>query len=73
MFAELRGAAILHGARGQAPRDLDALAELVVAVSRLPFRFPAIAELDLNPVFSLERGARIGDVRVVLTRDENEP
>jgi len=73
MFAELRGAAILRGARGQAPRDLDALAELVVAVSRLPFRFPAIAELDLNPVFSLERGARIGDVRVVLTRDENEP
>ena len=73
MFAELRGAAILLGARGRAPRDLDALAELLVEVSRLPFRFPAIAELDLNPVFSLERGARIGDVRVVLGRGEKEP
>jgi len=73
MFAELRGSAILRGARGRAPRDLNALAELLVEASRLPFRFPAIAELDLNPVFSLERGARIGDVRVVLLRGEEKP
>ena len=72
MLAELRGSAILRGARGRAPRDLDALAELLAEVSRLPFRFPAIADLDLNPVFSLERGARIGDVRLVLLRDEEE-
>ncbi len=72
MLAELRGAAIFHGARGRIPRDLDALAELLVDVSTLPFRFPAIAELDLNPVFSLERGALIGDVRVVLAHGENE-
>ncbi len=73
MFAELRGSAILLGTRGRPPRDLDALAELVAEVSRLPFRFPRIAELDLNPVFSLERGARIGDARVVLLRDEEKP
>jgi acyl-CoA synthetase (NDP forming) len=73
MLAELRGSAILRGARGRAPRDLDALAELLTEVSGLPFRFPTIAELDLNPVFSLERGARIGDVRVVLLRDEEKP
>ncbi len=72
MLAELRGAAIFRGVRGRTPRDLDALAELLVDVSRLPFRFPAIAELDLNPVFSLERGALIGDVRVVPAQGENE-
>ncbi len=73
MLEELQGAAILRGTRGKEPRDLDALAELVAEVSRLPFRFPAIAEFDLNPVFSLERGARIGDVRVVLLQDGEKP
>ena len=71
MVEELRGAAILRGARGRASTDLDRLAELIAEVSELPFRFPRIAELDLNPVFLLEGGPLVGDVRVVLARDED--
>ena len=65
MIAELRGAAILRGVRGKTPRDLNALAELLAGISHLPFRFPEIAELDFNPVFLLEEGAAIADVRII--------
>jgi len=65
MIDGLRGTSILRGARGRTARDLDALVELLVRVSELPLRFPEIGELDLNPVYLLERGLWIGDVRVV--------
>jgi len=71
MIDGLRGAPILRGVRGQAARDLDALADLLARVSELPFRFPEIEELDLNPVFLLEQGAKIGDVRLVRTQSHN--
>lgn len=65
MIREIRSFPLLAGARGRAPRDLDALAELLVNFSRLPFRFPEIGELDLNPVFLFSKGLVVGDVRVI--------
>ena len=65
MLRALRGARILEGVRGQAPHDVEALADLVVAVSELPFRFEGIRELDLNPVFVLGQGVRVGDARLI--------
>jgi acyl-CoA synthetase (NDP forming) len=65
MIRELRSFPILKGIRGQAPRDLDALAETLVSFSRIPFRYPEIAEIDLNPVFVLSKGLIVGDVRVI--------
>jgi len=66
MIRSLRAYPILAGARGQRPCDLDALAELLVRVSELPFRYPEIAEVDLNPVFAGPKGAVAGDVRVII-------
>ncbi len=66
MIRSLRAFPILAGARGQRPCDLDALAELLVRVSELPFRYGEIAELDLNPVFAGPDGAVVGDVRVII-------
>lgn len=68
MIRSLRAFPILAGARGQRPCHLDALAELLVRVSELPFRYPEIAELDLNPVFAGPDGAVAGDVRVIARR-----
>ncbi len=65
MVRALRAFPLLAGARGQAPRGLPALADLLVRVSALPFRYPELGELDLNPVFLLSRGGVIGDVRVI--------
>jgi acyl-CoA synthetase (NDP forming) len=69
MIREIRSFPILQGVRGQAPRDLEALAETLVNFSRLPFLYPEIAEIDLNPVFVLSKGLVVGDVRVIGKRD----
>ncbi len=65
MLAELRGRALLGAFRGRAPRDLEALATIAARASQLPFCYPDLGELDLNPVFALASGAVIGDARVV--------
>jgi acetyl coenzyme A synthetase (ADP forming)-like protein len=65
MLAEIRGAPILSGVRGQPPVHRDALAALIVRVSELASDFPEINELDLNPVIASEAGAIAVDVRVV--------
>ena len=65
MIAEIRAFPILKGIRGERPRDVDALADLLVAVSRLPFLYPDLRELDLNPVFLLPEGLVVGDARLI--------
>jgi len=68
MIGELKTYPLLQGARGQAACDLNALAALITRVSELPFLFPQVSELDINPVFLLAQGAIIGDIRVILRR-----
>jgi len=66
MIESLAGIEILKGARGSVLRDIHALAHLVSDVSRFPFRFEGIKQLDLNPVFLFEHGCAAGDVRLIL-------
>ena len=66
MLEEISGAAVLGGVRGRPAVDKDALVDLILKVGRLVEDFPAIAELDLNPVFATEDGATAVDVRVLL-------
>ncbi|HAL16105.1 MAG TPA: hypothetical protein DCP32_04950 [Anaerolineaceae bacterium] len=54
-----------QGARGKPPYDLAALAQTLAAFSRLPFIYPQISEVDLNPVFLRNDGLVVGDVRVI--------
>ncbi len=67
LVREVRAYPLLEGVRGQPARDVEALVELLVTLSRLPFLYPNIAEMDLNPVFVFEegRGVLVGDVRVI--------
>lgn len=65
MIRSLRGFRILAGARGQAACDLEALAAMIERVSHLPFLYPQIREIDLNPVFSSSDGAVAGDARII--------
>ncbi|MCL4395322.1 MAG: acetate--CoA ligase family protein [Chloroflexi bacterium] len=71
MTREIKSHPVLGGARGQPPRDLAALIDLIVTVSRLPFRYPQIEQLDLNPVFLFEKGLVAGDVRLV-TKEQSK-
>lgn len=65
MVADLRGAAVLHGVRGHAPLDVDALVQLLVSVSGAVDGWPTGYELDLNPVLVLEDGVRLLDAAYV--------
>lgn len=67
MIGEIRGKRLLEGLRGRPPADLGAAVDLLIRVSELVVDRPEVAELDLNPVFLLPRGAAIVDVRFVLT------
>ncbi|MFI9720468.1 acetate--CoA ligase family protein [Streptomyces sp. NPDC052396] len=56
-LAELRGHALLTGARGAPPADMDALVETVLRIQRMALDLgDALAELDVNPLVVLERG-----------------
>jgi acyl-CoA synthetase (NDP forming) len=57
MVGRLRGRALMEGARGRPPADVEALADLVAAVSRWALAAgPALGALDLNPVAVLPQG-----------------
>ena len=66
MLAELRGARILDGVRGGSPVDRHAVADLIVALSRLADAHSDILEVDLNPVIASATGAVAVDALVVL-------
>jgi len=52
MLRELRGFPILQGIRGRAPRDIEAIARTLVAVSDLVSAHRgAVAELEINPLW----------------------
>jgi len=65
MIREIKSFPLLEGVRGQAGCDLDALADVLTKFSQLPFRYPEISEVDLNPVFLFSEGLVVGDVRVI--------
>jgi acetate---CoA ligase (ADP-forming) len=61
---------LVAGFRGGAPADADALADLVLRLARLGDDFPAVAELDLNPVLALPDRCVAVDARVRVRRPE---
>ena len=65
MIHQIKAIKLLTGARGSAPCDLEALAQTLSNFSQLPFLYPEISEVDLNPVFLLPKGLVVGDVRVI--------
>ena len=56
LIGRLKTAPILEGVRGQAPGDIDALANLVSRVADLAAAEGNIDQLDLNPVFVYPAG-----------------
>ena len=66
MMDGIGGTEILRGVRGAASIDRDALAAVIGNVSQLVSDFPEISEMDLNPVFTDEKGAVAVDARIVV-------
>ncbi|MDO9562764.1 MAG: acetate--CoA ligase family protein [Bradyrhizobium sp.] len=57
---------MLKGVRGSDPANRDAIADIIVNVSKLITDFPEISEMDLNPVFATKSDAIAADVRIVV-------
>ncbi|MCS7048211.1 MAG: acetate--CoA ligase family protein [Verrucomicrobiae bacterium] len=68
MLKSTRSYALLQGARGQAPVDMDAIATSLQRISQLVTDYPQIVELDINPFIVGEVGteAYVADARITL-------
>ncbi len=66
MVEGIKAAEVLHGVRGQAGVDREALAAMIGRVSQLVADFPEISEVDLNPVLAYEDGATAVDARLIV-------
>ena len=66
MLDELRGVAILHGARGAKPIDFDAVADVLVKLSEFAAARAEVQEIDLNPIVAYDTGVTVLDARVLL-------
>ncbi len=70
MTEEIHAASMLRGARGRHPADLDAVVETIQRVSQLVTDFPAIVELDVNPLVVGPEGVYAVDFHARVDRDE---
>jgi acetyltransferase len=68
MLKGTRSYALLQGARGQAPVDLEAIASALQRISQLATDYPRIMELDINPfiVGPVGTQAYVADARMSL-------
>jgi acetyl-CoA synthetase (ADP-forming) len=66
MIKEIKAYRILEGIRGKPPVDQAAIADILLATSKMLLQCPEIKELDMNPVLVYEKDAKIVDARVLL-------
>jgi acetyltransferase len=70
MLDEIDSAPLLRGARGRDPVDQDAIVEAVQRLSQLVMDFPAILELDINPLVASPDGVSAVDIRATIDHEE---
>ncbi len=68
MIREIRSYRILEGYRGEPPRDIDAIKDILKKASDLMMKLEDVQDLDLNPIMLYEKGkgAKIADARILL-------
>jgi len=71
MIKEIKGYGVLKGARGEKPRDVEAIADAVSRLSQLVWDFrDEIKEVDANPVIVYEKGLSVVDARIILNKKD---
>ncbi|MGM0912821.1 MAG: acetate--CoA ligase family protein [Pseudomonadota bacterium] len=69
MVEQIKAKKILGGVRGEKAVDKASLVDLLLKVSRIVEAYPALSELDLNPVIVNADGYAVVDARVIVDRD----
>ena len=70
MLSEIDAAPLLRGARGRDPVGEGAIVETLQRLSQLVTDFPAIVELDINPLVATPDGVQAVDVRLTIDQEE---
>ncbi|MWV41217.1 acetate--CoA ligase [Natrialba sp. INN-245] len=70
MIDEIRATPLLRGARGRDPADVDAIVETIQRLSQLVTDFPAILELDVNPLVAGPDGVQAIDLRLTVDTEQ---
>jgi acetyltransferase len=70
MLDDIDSAPLLRGTRGRDPVDEDALVETIQRLSQLVTDFPAIVELDINPLVATPEGVQAIDLRLTLDQEK---
>jgi len=70
MLDEIDSAPLLRGARGRDPVDEAAIVETIQRLSQLVTDFPAILELDINPLVAAPDGVSAVDIRATIDHEE---
>lgn len=66
MLLSLRGAALLHGARGAAAVNIDVIASVVARLSQFAAANPRVKEMDLNPIVAYQNEVQALDARILI-------
>lgn len=66
MISEIKGYQILKGIRGETPKDVQSIRDVLMKISQLVMENPEIKEIDLNPIFVFEKGLQVVDARMIL-------
>ena len=70
MIDDVDAAPLLRGARGRDPVDEDGVVETIQRLSQLVTDFPAIMELDINPLVATPEGVSAVDVRLTIDQEQ---
>ena len=68
LISRTRVTRLLAGYRDHPPAQLDAIADVLIALSQMLADLPELAELDINPLLADERGVVALDARVRVSR-----
>ncbi len=66
MIKEIKGYALLSGARGQKKANIKSIVNMITKVSKMIMTNKKIAEIDFNPVIVNEKKAVIADARIII-------
>ena len=66
MVKSIKGYKLIEGYRGEKPKDVEAIANLILKVAKLVEENPEIEEIDINPFFLYEEGLMVIDTRIII-------
>jgi acetate---CoA ligase (ADP-forming) len=70
MIDEIKAAPLLRGTRGREPADVAGVVETIQRLSQLVTDFPAILELDVNPLVASPDGVQAIDLRLTVDTEQ---